>query len=330
MFATVRLLLVVIVLAVASPVGATIDLTTVGANATVQSVIFTQGSVSPYGTFTHLPFSRIQATSMEQGFNTDFRPLEPNAVGTSASNHSLPFRSLVPRLISTGSGSNTYYEFQVDINETSLAGGSYLSIDQLKIYSRSTPDIATLAALTAEGPPLYDLDLAGNETVLADGNLQPGSGVPEFTVQIPTSYFSTAPDTSYLYLFMRAGDVGVVGARDYGASGGFEEVLALMSGGTSGVETTSALSGPSVRVLRGTTDGIRFRCMVPSAGVALIRVFDVHGRVATKVRRDLNAAGAFEISLSSAHGPSLASGVYFYQFDWNGITRGTGKLTLLR
>src|SRR5512132_1597967 len=118
------------------PAGA-IALTTRGASATSQSVIFTQGDATSGEITNFQPFVRIQATGTEQGFNTDFRPLEPNAIGTATFNHSLPLNSLRRRFLTSPSG--YYLEFHLDVNEGTIRGASFLSIDQLRLYVAPAP-----------------------------------------------------------------------------------------------------------------------------------------------------------------------------------------------
>lgn len=74
---------------------------------------------------------------------------------------------------------------------------------------------------------------------------------------------------------------------------------------------------------------MRFRCSAPQPGRAAIHLYDVRGRAVARVRRDVTA-GPFDVPLSSFGPGGLASGVYFYRFDWNGVPRATGKIAGLR
>ena len=316
--------LLVLGLALAVPPAECADLTTLDATATIQSVIFTQGDPRS-GTTVYQPFLRVQAIGVEQGFNTDFRPLEPDAVGTLVT-RSLPLNSLQRVLLTTPQGSDYYFEFHLDANESTISGNSFLSIDQLRFYTAAEGNIATSTALNMTGVLRYDMDQAGEQTLLLDTALEVGTGSVDLTIHVPTSYFSGSLDSDFLYLFFRAGDQGLVGARNYASSGGFEEMLALQ-GPASSVGIPSASAHPWIRVLGG-GERARFRCSVPGAGRVDIGLYDVQGRQVSRYERETAGASVFEASLYG--GPRrAASGIYFYRFGWNG-TRSTGKLTLLR
>ena len=317
--------LLVIALALAARPAECADLTTLDATATIQSVIFTQGDPRSPGTTVYQAFLRVQATGVEQGFNTDFRPLEPDAIGTLIT-RSLPLNSLQRVLLTTPQGSDYYFEFHLDANE-STGGNSFLSIDQIRFYTAAEGNIATSSALNMTGVLRYDMDQAGEQTLLLDTALEVGSGNVDLTIHVPTWYFSGSLDSDYLYLYFRAGDQGLVGVRNYASSGGYEEVLALQ-GPASSVGIPSAAAHPWIRVLGG-GEGARFRCSVPGAGRVDIGLYDVQGRQVSRYERETVGASVFETSLYG--GPRrAASGIYFYRFGWNGTTRSTGKLTLLR
>lgn len=318
-----------VVLAGAASSARAIDLTTSGATATVQSVIFVEGNAFPSATDVHQPFLRIQATGTEQGFNTDFRPLEPDAVGT-LTTHAIRLGSLARRFITMANHSDYYLELWIDANESTLSGESYLSIDQLRIYTATSPSIGAASQLPLSATLRYDMDLPTDQQVLLDSALEPGSGVPAVTIEVPTSYFAGVPDSEYVYLFVRAGGAGLVGGRQYGSSGGFEEMSALIPSNPSAVPVSSAAPVPSIRVVGGASmETMRFRCSVPEPGRAAIRLVDVRGRAVARIRRDVSA-GTFDVPLSAFGSGGLASGIYLYRFDWNGLPRGKGKIAGLR
>lgn len=322
MFRTAVFVLV-LALACSAPPARGADLTTLGAAVTIQSAIFSQGNAGHSGTVE--PFLRIQANGGEQGFGTNFRPLEPDAVSTLV--HSLPLTSLRRVLLTTPQGSDYYFEFHLDANESTTSGNNFLSVDQLRLYTAAAPDIATASALDMTGILRYNMDQLADETLLLDTALELGTGSIDLTIHVPTSLFADAMDGDYLYLFIRAGDQLVVGSRNYGGSGGFEEMRALV-GTASSVEPTAAAGPPWLRVL-GVGEAPRFRCSVPGAGLADIRLYDVRGRQVSRYQREIPGASVFEAALPA--GPTrAASGIYFYRFRWNGTTVSTGKVTTLR
>lgn len=324
MFRTAAFSLVIALACGASPARGA-DLTTRGAAVTIQSAIFSQGDAGTGGTAAYEPFLRIQANGGEQGFNTDFRPLEPDAVSTTT--RSLPLNSLRRVLLTTSQGSDYYFEFHLDANESTTSGNNFLSVDELRLYTANAPNIGTISALDMTGILRYDMDQLANETLLLDTALELGSGSIDLTIHVPTSYFTGSLDTDYFYLFFRAGDQSVVGTRNYGGSGGFEEMRALLGTATS-VAPTAGTGIPWARVL-GVGEGPRVRCSVPGAGLADIRLYDVRGRQVSRYQREIPGASVFEAALPG--GPMRAgSGIYFYRFRWNGTTVSTGKVTILR
>jgi hypothetical protein len=319
-----------VLLVTAPPSARAVDLTTLGASATVQSVLFTEGNAFPSASDVHQPFLRVQATGTEQGFNTDFRPLEPDAIGTPTVTHSIRLRSLARRFLTASNHADYYLEFWIDANESTLSGENYLSIDQLRLYTATTPSIGTSSQLPLSATLRYDMDLPTDQQILLDSTLEPGSGVPTVTIDIPTSYFADVPDSEFVYVFVRAGGAGLVGGRQYGSSGGFEELSALVPSSPAAVPVTEAAPAPSIRVVGGVKmETMRFRCSAPQPGRAAIHLYDVRGRAVARVRRDVTA-GPFDVPLSSFGPGGLASGVYFYRFDWNGVPRATGKIAGLR
>lgn len=327
-----RILLVLLACLVPAPARAqTIDLTTLGASFFgVDGVRWYQGSTFP-GFVTLLPFLRLQGTSTENGFNTDFRPLPPDAVSTVT--HSITPSSFGPRILTDVSGAYRFYSFFVDMTESTTNGDNYLSLDSLTVYSvpqASGGSLSTRSAIASVGTVRYDMDQPANQTVLLDGNLIPGSGLPDVEIDVPTSRFDGVAAEDFIYVVLNFGQVGTVSTRKYGASGGFEEVLVYPVPLTGVGETAAGPARPWVRVLAGPSRACRIRYYVPGPGTVRWTVHDVHGRAVASASSREAAGGIRELSLQSLpNAQRLASGIYFYTFTWNEV-RESGKVAILR
>jgi len=180
-----------------------IDLTTAGADGSANGALFFQFEpAGSTGTGRIDPFLRIQASGIEQGYNTTGTPEYDTKDAQALALADVP---------STQVDGIMYREFLLDVNEP---GGnkSLISLDQVKIYvaSQSNLDDSQL------GVPIYNLDAGTNNRVLLDVSLvSSGSGAGDMLMLIPSSLFGTNEE-SYVYLFARFGD-------NQSTEGGFEE-----------------------------------------------------------------------------------------------------------
>jgi hypothetical protein len=195
-----------------------VDLTTAGAFGVINGAIFEQAGPQPTGTGVIRSFVRVQTAnakiSVEQGYNTDARPLQFDENKSPQFTRSEPL-SGVPIVTINGV---QYREFLLDINQK--MSQPLLSLDQLRIYVGSAPNLLgydpttnTLAGLT----PLFDLNADGSSSnwITLNARIHAGSGVGDMFAYIPNSAFP-ADGSGYLYLYSRFGDQN-------GANGGFEE-----------------------------------------------------------------------------------------------------------
>src|SRR5262249_53394819 len=106
-----------------------IDLTTLGATGTFNGVIFDQFTPSS-GTGKIDSFVRLSSNNAtEQGYNTDFRPVQFDE--NSNSNYTRAIQlSTLPTVIA--GGGQLYYEILLDINQSTSS--PLLSLDQLRLY----------------------------------------------------------------------------------------------------------------------------------------------------------------------------------------------------
>jgi hypothetical protein len=185
-----------------------LDLTTAGAGGSLNGGLFIQVPDQSTGTGVIDPFVRIQANGTEQGFNTDFRPLEFDEQSSPTFTHSL-LLSAVPVV---NIGGTDYRQFLLDINQT--ANNPLLSLDQLKIFLEGSGNIGTLAGLTNL---VYDLDAGGDNSIKLNYSLNPGSGAGDMYAYIPTSAFSGG---TFVYLYSQFG-------TNFASNDGFEEWATL-------------------------------------------------------------------------------------------------------
>jgi SdrD B-like domain len=200
---------------------AVIDLASAGAQGTADGALFEQTGTQPTGTGVIQSFVRVQATGVEQGYNTDARPLQFDENQSPEFTRSLSIGQLPGATINGVS----YREFLLDINQKSSS--PLLSLDELRLYVGQAPNLTgydpttqTLAGLT----PIYDMDGAGDVTVKLDARLSHGSGSGDMFFLVPDADFVGQPANGFVYLYSKFG-------QTWGANGGFEE-WAVPSGGS--------------------------------------------------------------------------------------------------
>ena len=197
-----------------------------GLNGAVVSTLSAPFSSTGSGTFGgYLNLS--QNTSVLEGISTSSSQLMP-AVADSKTT-AIAF-SAISGATSTLNGSGSYVTLSVDLNEPNNSD-SYISIDSFKIYHAATGNVpaTSLASFTAtSGVSLvWDMDGAGDTTLLVDEKLSAGSGKGNMAFVLPSSLFSQGG--GFYYLYVMVGSEGALATRDYGNAGGFEEV-GLLSG----------------------------------------------------------------------------------------------------
>jgi hypothetical protein len=109
------------------------DLTEEGAAWIVNGAIFQQFSDGGGGSGNIDAFVRIQATGIEQGYNTDYRDVQFDEDTSATFNHSL----LLSEVPTVTNGDITYREFLLDIDQSA----QYISLDKVEIYLEATRDI---------------------------------------------------------------------------------------------------------------------------------------------------------------------------------------------
>jgi hypothetical protein len=181
-------------------VPSTVDLSTAGALGSVNGVFFRQYSPQPTGSGVIQSFLRTHAPGIEQGYNTDSRPVQFDEMTSSTFDRSLPL-SQVPTVIV---GGINYRVFMLDINQK--AASPYMSLDEFRLYVGNAgnlfgydPSSHQLDGLA----PVYDMDQNGDNWILLNAGLHQGSGVGDMLVYVPDTLFQG--EGSFVYLYSKFG-----------------------------------------------------------------------------------------------------------------------------
>jgi hypothetical protein len=189
------------------PAGAVItcDLST-GATTTctINGAIYRTGDTQPAGSGIFNSFVRTGTNDpIEQGYNTSTRPLTTGNFESQINNSPTFTRDLllteVPIVTISGV---TYYQFQLDINQTNA--DPLLSLDNVKIFLSNTGgNVATDNFGTGLGTQIYSLDAATDTNgILLNYTFQSGSGQADMFLDVPTSLFVGG---TYVYLWSQFG-----------------------------------------------------------------------------------------------------------------------------
>lgn len=215
-----RLLLTVCSLSVfaVSAHATVVDLTSAGSSGSANGALYIQVPDQSTGTGVIDPFLRIQANGTEQGYNTDAgTPFDTKAgIWT----HNLLMSDLVTETI----GGVSYFEFLLDVNQTSA--NPLLSLNNIQIFtSASAPGTST--DLTTLGTLRFNNDVGadGDTTVELNYGLNPGSGAGDMYLYVPTSFFAGASANDYVIFYSAFG-------TGNGSNDGFEEWALVTDGST--------------------------------------------------------------------------------------------------
>lgn len=211
------------------PLSGSIVGSTTGGTATA---VYTTNLSQPTGSGVIDPFVRINpggSAIVEQGFNTDFRPLIGDLAdvdNTATFTHSVKVNEFGTLINPLGDGIN-YVRFLLDINESNGQNEELLVMNEFRVYTAASPNLNTNAAVF--GSHLI-YNMRGNDPnngVLLDYNNNSGSGSGDLYVYVPAALFAGLGN-QYLYLYSKFGDNAASGSlpaldTDYRASDGYEE-----------------------------------------------------------------------------------------------------------
>jgi hypothetical protein len=196
------------------------DLTTdTGDRAEINNALFFQNKPdTSSGTGLIQAIVRVQdpgnGDGFENGYNTSFRPLSYEE-NTSPNFTTSLLLAEVPKVTIDGT---QYYEFRLDINQ--LNSSSLLSLDEIKLYTSAVADGLASGTVggawfAANADLVYDMDGAGNTSVLLDAGNSSGSGSSDMFFYVPVSNFGAVdPDDTYVTLYSEFGGATVLDASD--------------------------------------------------------------------------------------------------------------------
>ena len=151
---------------------------------------------------------------LENGYNSSARPVSYEE-NTSPNFTTSLLLSEVPIVTIDGT---QYYEFRLDINQ--LNSSSLLSLDEVKVYTSAVADgeatgLITGSWFTSNAHQVYDMDGAGNTSVLLDAGLSSGSGSSDMFFYVPLANFGAVdPDDTYVTLYSEFGAAGTLDSGD--------------------------------------------------------------------------------------------------------------------
>jgi hypothetical protein len=192
------------------PAATRLDLTQHGAQISAGGALVRQTDAQPAANFN--PIVRLAARGVEQGYNTDARPLQFDERSNPAVTHSITLGQ-VPTVVVSGT---TYRAFVLDLREQA----PQLSLDEARIFLGSTGNLSGYDAQTqtlAGQAAVFDLDSGGDVSVIMDARATQGHGFGDVTLLVPNADFAGATAGTYVYLYSKLG--GVPGAQ---ADGGAE------------------------------------------------------------------------------------------------------------
>lgn len=215
-------------MAVTTSFGSIVDLTTAGSSGSIGAASFLQVPDQSTGTGIIDPFVRIQKNGAEAAYNTSGSlPASTfNQLGGSQYNTDLLLSS-VPQVLYNGVLS---YQFLLDINQNRGQTDYLLSMNQLQIFTTTTPgqtggswDSAT-GRLNQSGLSgldlVYDMNPGGGTANRVELNymLNPGSGAGDMYLYIPVTEFAGKTGDYVLFYSQFGNPPGPNGSND-----GFEE-----------------------------------------------------------------------------------------------------------
>jgi hypothetical protein len=211
-----------------------LNLTTPGASVALKSAsqhntvaIFEQTATQPSGDIQS--FLRLESHwfQLEQGYNTDARPLQFAETTDRHFTHSLKLSDVPVVMLN----SVAYRQFLLEVNEP--AWSPFVSLDQLQIFVAGQGNLAHYNAFSttlAGRSAVFDLDSAavgGNHSVVINARPGHGHGPDEIFFYVADSVFSGVAPNQYVYLYSQFGSI-------FRANGGFEEWAVIKGGGTGG------------------------------------------------------------------------------------------------
>lgn len=190
-----------------------LSLTSPGNTGILQDAVYLADNPTfPTGSGVIDSFLRVQARNSEQGYNTDFRPVQFDELSDPIHTRSL----LLSDLSAITIGTTSYYQFLLDTNEPNSASQKLITLTELQIFLGNSPSLTGFASESGFGANstfVYSMDqgIDGDSSVTLNDSNGAGSGRADMYVLIPTVKFTGT--NKYVYLY----------SAFTGTAGGFEE-----------------------------------------------------------------------------------------------------------
>jgi len=171
-------------------------------------------NTQPTGTGVMNTFVRVQNRGIEQGYNHSLGGQSPWDTKAGIHTHDIQMTDLVVKTI-TGVD---YFEFLLDINESSGHDREWLSLDNVQIYTSGGPITSPDESFSHLGDLRFNSDAGpdGDTTVNLDYTRNSGSGSGDMFLYVPVSLFAGTLPSDYVYFYSRFGD-------SLSSEAGFEE-----------------------------------------------------------------------------------------------------------
>jgi hypothetical protein len=174
-----------------------VDLTGSNESGAINGAQFVFTTPQPTGTGVIEPFLRIENTPTEQGYNTSGGTPFDDKAGPWT--HDLTLGELQNTQVTLNGVS--YFKLLLDVNEP---GGkkSLISLDQLQFYTSSVGS-QTTTSVGSLGTLRYSF--GSGDSVILDASRNHGSGSGDMYAYVPTSDFSGAKASDFVYLYAHFG-----------------------------------------------------------------------------------------------------------------------------
>lgn len=221
-----------------------IDLTS-GGSGSSNGALYEWTGTQPTGTGVINSFLGVQARGTEQGYNHSLGHNVPWDTKPGGHTNDIQMEDLV---VANVSGVD-YFQFLLDVNESSGHDNEIISLDNVRIWTRDGPITSPDESFDHLGTLRFDNDAGsnGDTTVLLDYSLNGGSGSGDMFLYVPVSLFAGTMPDDYVYFYSLFGNMRASDA-------GFEEWGLLQSngpGGGGGPENPPVIPEPGTMVLMG-------------------------------------------------------------------------------
>ena len=221
-----------------------IDLTS-GGSGSSNGALYEWTGTQPTGTGVIYSFLGVQARGTEQGYNHSLGHNVPWDTKPGGHTNDIQMSDLV---VANVSGVD-YFQFLLDINESSGHDNEFLSLDNVRIWTRNGPISSADENFDHLGTLRFHNDVGpnGDTTVWLDYSLNGGSGSGDMFLYVPVSLFAGTMPDDYVYFYSLFGNA-------FASDAGFEEWGLLRAngpGGGGGPENPPVVPEPGTMLLMG-------------------------------------------------------------------------------